>query len=222
MQIGAFVITPIIKKWFDLTVEKLNGFVICCEFTDIKMLLNNIESIDKLGLTNYILFIDIENEFHKEYMVQIKALGIDVKLISVGYPKDVEEIKLILLEGFNGHIDITDDESEFLFAINFLKKNKFFLPKNKIDALISSFIQQESKTEDSILSEKIEEQNTDSNFELTNKEFSVLSYLIKGYSYKQIAIIIGLSTFAVNRHTKSIYKKYGVNSRNELSYRVLK
>jgi DNA-binding CsgD family transcriptional regulator len=45
--------------------------------------------------------------------------------------------------------------------------------------------------------------------------------LTKGHSYKEIAEIIGLTTFSVNQKAKSIYKKIGVRSRAELSYRIL-
>jgi DNA-binding NarL/FixJ family response regulator len=57
---------------------------------------------------------------------------------------------------------------------------------------------------------------------LTKKDKEVIEYIIKGYTYKSIAEILNLTTFAVNQRTKSVYKKCGVRSRNELSYLLLK
>jgi DNA-binding NarL/FixJ family response regulator len=59
-------------------------------------------------------------------------------------------------------------------------------------------------------------------YALSEKERLVVEYLLKGYSYKQIAELLGVSSFAVNQRTKSVYKKCGVKSRNELSYLLLK
>ena len=56
---------------------------------------------------------------------------------------------------------------------------------------------------------------------LTEKESKVCKLLTQGYSYKEIAEIIGYTTYTVNQKSKNIYKKLGVRSRAELSYKIL-
>jgi DNA-binding NarL/FixJ family response regulator len=57
--------------------------------------------------------------------------------------------------------------------------------------------------------------------ELTVKEKKVSSLLSQGLSYKEIASVMGVTTFAINQNAKSIFKKLNVRSRSELSYRML-
>ena len=55
---------------------------------------------------------------------------------------------------------------------------------------------------------------------LTEKEKKVCSLLIKGLTYKEISTLLGVTVFAINQNTKSIYKKLKVRSRAELSFRM--
>lgn len=52
-------------------------------------------------------------------------------------------------------------------------------------------------------------------YNLTNKETEVLSYLSQGLSYKMVADKIGISYFTVNNHVKKIYEKLQVHSLSE-------
>ena len=56
---------------------------------------------------------------------------------------------------------------------------------------------------------------------LTEKEKKVAELLTQGLSYKEIAQLMGVTSFAINQNTKRIYKKLSVRSRSELSYRLL-
>jgi DNA-binding NarL/FixJ family response regulator len=50
---------------------------------------------------------------------------------------------------------------------------------------------------------------------LTNRERELLSYLAKGYSYKEIAETVNISVKTVNKHIYNIYEKLHVNSGTE-------
>lgn len=52
-------------------------------------------------------------------------------------------------------------------------------------------------------------------FDLTPRELEVLSYLVKGSSYKMIADQCGISWHTVNSHFKKIYEKLHVHSATE-------
>ena len=53
------------------------------------------------------------------------------------------------------------------------------------------------------------------NFELTDREFEILSHLVKGLSYKMIADKASISWHTVNSHCKKIYEKLHVHSASE-------
>ncbi|TDX01762.1 response regulator [Dinghuibacter silviterrae] len=66
-----------------------------------------------------------------------------------------------------------------------------------------------------------EERRTDYEDILTKKEAEVVSYFLKGFTYKQIAMVMQISVSTVNDHQKKIYKKLNVNSKYELLARFL-
>lgn len=57
--------------------------------------------------------------------------------------------------------------------------------------------------------------NTGEKFDLTKREYEILSFLVKGYSYKMIAEQCGISWHTVNSHFKNIYEKLHVHSAAE-------
>ncbi|WP_159470158.1 response regulator transcription factor [Dyadobacter sp. 3J3] len=56
---------------------------------------------------------------------------------------------------------------------------------------------------------------TKNNYNLTEREKHILSFLVKGYSYKLIAAECGITYNTVNNHIRNIYDKLYVNSATE-------
>lgn len=52
-------------------------------------------------------------------------------------------------------------------------------------------------------------------FHLTDREHEILSWLVKGYSYKMIAAELDISFSTVNTHVNRVYNKLHVNSATE-------
>jgi DNA-binding NarL/FixJ family response regulator len=52
-------------------------------------------------------------------------------------------------------------------------------------------------------------------FNLTDREYEILSHLVKGMSYKMIAEKANISWHTVNSHCKKIYEKLHVHSASE-------
>lgn len=55
----------------------------------------------------------------------------------------------------------------------------------------------------------------------TRKEAEVVSYILKGFTYKQIALVMHISITTVNDHQKKIYKKLQINSKYELIAKLM-
>ena len=213
--------TPVIRKWSDELMSNLNGFVDCQQFTSIQILLKNLSSKDDPYLSKFVVLLDVENELYAEYIKQLYKVSNSIKVIGVGYPKTFDEIRKCFVLGLKGYIDITFSELDIVKAIKNISNNHFYLPDAKVDELIKEFIAfVPTKQKEDLLLE-MTSRSTLAKFGLSEKERVVVEYLLKGYSYKQIAEILGLTLFGVNQRTKSVYKKCGVRSRNELSYLLL-
>lgn len=53
-------------------------------------------------------------------------------------------------------------------------------------------------------------------YNLTPKEMEIIDLMSKGFSYKEMAIKMGVTVHAINYHTKNIYFKMDVNSQSKL------
>ncbi len=53
---------------------------------------------------------------------------------------------------------------------------------------------------------------------LTHREYEVLTHISRGYSYQEIAHILGLSTNTIRAHIRNMYRKLEVSSRSEAVY----
>jgi len=59
-------------------------------------------------------------------------------------------------------------------------------------------------------------------YDLTDREKEILSYLVKGMSYKMIAAACSITYFTVNMHIKNIYEKLHVHSATEAVSKAMK
>jgi DNA-binding NarL/FixJ family response regulator len=57
--------------------------------------------------------------------------------------------------------------------------------------------------------------------ELSQREHEILTHLAKGYQYKEIADMLGISVFTVRNHLRNIYEKLQVRSRTEAVVKFL-
>jgi DNA-binding NarL/FixJ family response regulator len=56
---------------------------------------------------------------------------------------------------------------------------------------------------------------------LSKREYEILQHLAKGYQYKEIADILGISVLTVRNHLRNIYEKLHVRSRTEAVVKFL-
>lgn len=207
-----------IKTWFNNNHLILSQFLETKNFASFKSLHSELLNKEEIALENALILFDIEDELHFEYANSIKILSKNIKLMAIGLPKDIHTVKELFKNGYNGFLDITANEIDLIKSIEKIKAGKYYLPDNKVDEIIQSITEEnKNKLADTFLDEvKI------MNLALTKKDQEVINFLIKGYTYKNIAAILCLTAFAVNQRAKSVYKKCGVRSRSELSYLLLK
>lgn len=221
-QVSAYLQTPMIKKWSESVLGNLSKFIECQRFSTIEFLLKNLASKTESEIAHLVVLIDVGHDLSIEYLKQVLNYSKCIKLIGVGYPADIDEVKKLLCNGLRGYIDITFTDLDCLNAIRTVSDNRFYLSNAKVDELIKGFLSDMSVSKEEDMVVERSSRSSLVHYSLSEKERFVVEYLLKGYSYKQIAELLGVSPFAINQRTKSVYKKCGVKSRNELSYLLLK
>lgn len=161
------------------------------------------------------------NEFEKEkpdvVLMDIDMPGMNgiqaVWLIKKHFP----EIKVLMLTVF-------EDEEKIFRAIR-AGANGYLLKKDsmqKISESIEAVYNGESPMNGIIASKMLDyfQQETNKQMDqssLTDREKEILQLLMKGYTYKEIAVCIFISVETLNSHIKNIYRKLNVHSRAELA-----
>ena len=220
MQLKTYIEKPVTKTWFEEILLDLKNHTDISNYYDFNTLLKSISneiSIEK----NTIVVIDFDSVHYVELINQINEIYTNVKLIGIGYPRDLDRTLEVLRNGFHAYLEIGNTSLEFYNALRNIKDGMMYLPIYKID----EFIKQVVKKKINLNIQKPKEISHNLNIQLgtlTLKQKEVCDYLLKGYSYKEISQFIGLTTYTINQRAKSIYKKMGVNSRGELSYLFIK
>jgi len=212
----------IIIDWYNKVKDDLDTLYNFNFHSNLNSLKNELE----IKINFSIVIIDIEDEnyslFTKSYFNQHE----NIKFIGVGYKKGIAQVINLIENNIFSFISIEDSGLGLLKAINGARKGKpYFCDETKdylIDCYISSmnssnkkyFITGEGKIPNNNNLEIVKE--------LTVKEKKVSNLLTQGLSYKEIASVMGVTTFAINQMAKKIFKKLKVRSRSELSYRMLK
>jgi DNA-binding NarL/FixJ family response regulator len=211
----------IIINWFNKIQEDLGGVYNFNFHKNINSLKNELEIKQNIS----IVIIDIENV---SYSLFTKAYFNDhnhIKFIGVGYKKGVEQIINLIDNNIISYISIEDSGIGLVKAISNAKKGKSYFCDETKDYLIDSYISSmnpKNKINFVTGEDKISNtNNSDIIKALTVKEKKVSNLLSQGLSYKEIASLLGVTTFAINQNAKSIFKKLNVRSRSELSYRML-
>ena len=154
-----------------------------------------------------IIFMDIDMPGCNgvEAVGKIRSAGNEVPVIMFTVFEDEENIFNAICAGANGYLlkknfdqipaaikDLMDGGAPMSSSV--AKKVLSFVPQNKV-----------------VKSAEVET--------LSARERELLEYLVKGYSYKMVAIEMGIATETVRSHIKKIYKKLQVNSATAAVYK---
>jgi len=220
--INVYCKEKIIIDWFNKVKEDLDKVYNFNIHKNINSLKNELEIKQKLS----IVIIDVENV---SYSLFTKAYFNDhnhIKFIGVGYKKSAEKILDLFENNIISYMSVEDSGLGLVKAINSARKGKPFLFDDETnDFIIKTYLKSiilKNKKDSEISDEKHTNNNNSEIIKaLTVKENKVCSLLSQGLSYKEIASLLGVTTFAINQNAKSIFKKLNVRSRSELSYRML-
>ena len=221
-NLSGCLLKPSIINWFNGIKNDLSNYC------NIKIYLNYNSLINSKELhysehDQIILLIDIENDHYTELFSQVRVLHPDSKFIGLGVLVDLEKTKNLLKEGFHGILEISDTTGDLYNAIRTVSTNKIYLSVDKVNQLLNEIVVKDAPLIS--LDNQYQITNPD-NIEkldkLTKKQKEIIAYLIKGYTYKEVASFLGVTSFTINQRAKTVYKKLNINSRNELAYLIYK
>ncbi len=221
-MINVYIREKILLAWFTEISKDLENIY---SFNTHNSPISLEKELNNLSADNSIVLIDIEPAdnkiFTKKYFDQQ-----NIKFIGIGFKKNADEIIDLLRSNIYSFICFDCTSIDVIKAIKNSEKNKIFICEETKDQVLKKYFETNNKKTLKV-STKINETvsyqiaNSIETKPLTEKEKKISGLLVQGLSYKEIAQVMGVSTFAINQNIKIIYKKLKVNSRSALSYKLL-
>jgi DNA-binding NarL/FixJ family response regulator len=153
-----------------------------------------------------IMDIDLPGRSGIDGVRELKEVFPDLKILMLTVFEDDEKIFGAIKAGANGYLLKKDPPQKILDAIRELYEGKASM-NGMIAKKVLEYFQQKPTV-------SVEEQ-----YHVTKREKEVLSLLMEGLSYKEIAMKCFISPETMNSHIKNIYQKLNVHSRAQLAAR---
>lgn len=229
-MIEVYAKLKVVENWVTQIQEELNGLFYFKYHKSLESLKNELNLVNEKRF----VLIDISDSNYFLYTKEYFGNNLNIQFIAVGLDLNLQELEFLLKSNIRAFFQIGTSSMELVKAIKSNENNKFYLCSNTKDHLCNIIIDEFNKTHSStkkLLNSnyyKLDISNGSKETEalninaLTDKEKKVSQLLTQGLSYKEIAQLMGVTTFAINQNTKRIYKKLSVRSRSELSFRLLK
>ncbi len=142
--------------------------------------------------------------FSNADLKQITRKNKDLKVLAITVPLTKEDMKSTLNSGVTSYLLKDCDREEIIDAIYSTLDNKRFLC-GKIAAVLT----QESEV---VINNSLIKSFSCNGITVTERELEIVKLIAEGYSNKQIADKLILSTHTVNTHRKNIMAKLAVNN----------
>jgi DNA-binding NarL/FixJ family response regulator len=220
MVVNVFIKNKLINKWFNNVVSELYSVIEFNIHTSVFSFTNELS----LKMKSNVAIIDIDDLNYFHYTNEITKTNGNCLFIGIGLEKKCTKIKEVLNNNIIGYISIYEEPYIVMQCINIVMSSNYFFDTSIIKEIINIFKKDNNTaaSKEEAFNKSLDELNGNYHTTaLTEKEKRVCNLLTKGYSYKEIAEIVGLTTFAINKNSKSIFKKLGVRSRAEMSYKIL-
>ncbi len=136
----------------------------------------------------------------------------EIKVLILSMHADNYHIKQCFEAGANGYLLKDFDKSELFAAIGKVMNHEVYTSKTVSAILATNYINQEFSNK----------QNSIVNVEITKREKEIIELISAGYSNKEIAEKINLSTSTVDVHRYNILRKLNVKNTAEMIMKALK
>jgi DNA-binding NarL/FixJ family response regulator len=153
-----------------------------------------------------IMDIDLPGISSMEGIWELKQQWPYLKILILTVLEDEEKIFGAIKAGANGYMLKKDSPQKIIESIHAVSKGE-----SAINGLIASKVLDYFHNKHKRIAASLDKTC------LTQREKEVLQFLVKGFSYKEIAANCLISTQTLNTHIKRLYQKLNVHSRAELA-----
>jgi DNA-binding NarL/FixJ family response regulator len=200
----------IVKYGIKSLLQTESNYMVVGEAGNAEELLSQ---IGKLQVDLIISDITLDGMDGVELTKKIKKLSKGViKVLILSMHADNYHIKQCFEAGANGYLLKDFDKSELFAAIDKVMKNEVYTSKTVSSILAANYINQEFSSK----------HNPSAKIEITKREKEIIELISAGYSNKEIAEKINLSTSTVDVHRYNILKKMNVKNTAEMIMKALK
>jgi DNA-binding NarL/FixJ family response regulator len=145
-----------------------------------------------------------------ECVAKLKELRPTLQIIMLTAYLENDKIFRSLLAGATGYLVKQTSPAEILEAIADVHRGGAPMSSD-IARKVVEYVQQSKRPAGP----------TEETADLSKREHEILTYLSKGYQYKEIADVLSLSVSTVRTHLRSVYKKLHARSRTEAVVKFL-
>ena len=185
----SFIVRDSVNNLFN---DTLNGH-------NIKVISNTNELLNEELKSINFLFIDINKDNIEilKRLSKIKDKNKKAKIMVLDSKRNMDIFSKAIEYGVDGYTLNISDKEEFEYIINkILNGKKFYDPE--------------------VLQYKIREVSVNNENILTNKENSVLKYVCKGMTNKNIAEELNVTDYTIKKHVSSILHKLNLKNRKDI------
>lgn len=199
------MIKVLIADDHSLVREGIIAFLRLCE--DMEVVgeasdgLEAVEKAEKLKPDIVLLDINMPKLGGLEATLEIKRKVPDVKILILTQYDDREYISRLLRAGVSGYILKKAAGSELINAIRAVKRGELYLHPSIAKEVVQGYLNKERVTVE------------DSYEKLTEREKQVLKLISEGYTYKEIADMLGISVKTAIAHHTKISEKLNIHTR---------
>lgn len=195
----------VIREGLSVLINGSDGFSCVATYPTAEAAIKN---IDKDAPDIILMDIQLPGMSGIECVRKLKATNPSIQIMMQTIYEDDERIYDSLVSGASGYILKKTPPSKLLEAIQDLHNGGSPMSSQIARKVVQAFQKMNSVTN--------ETEN------LSPRENEILSYLAKGYRYKEIADILFISIETVRTHLRNIYEKLQVRSRTEAVLKYLK
>jgi len=189
----------LVREGIIALLKRYEDIVIVAEAADGK------DAIDKAGkFKPDIILMDIAMPGlgGLEATVEIKKRYPDIKVIVLTQYEDKEYISRFLKAGVSGYILKKAVGEDLVSAIKAVQKGELYLHSSITSEVVSGYLNIDRKADEEDIYDK-----------LTDREKQVLKLVAEGYTHKEIAEMLDISTKTVIAHQSNIFEKLDIRSR---------
>ena len=166
--------------------------------------INYEEMVEKVKLLRPdLMIIDFSNDAFKiELIQQFLKKNASLKVLAITAPQTKTTFIKAIASGINSFLLTDCQEEEIIEAINKISKGEKFLCGKILNVIVND--------EKQVFN--FPSYSSCEGLHVTEREMEVIKYIAQGYSNKQIADILFLSTHTITTHRKNIMSKLNINN----------